>query len=107
MKAKKTKNSSICFTTHCKMKLICGDCFEKIQKMARDNPRNKLFFSELLKFFTFHPFKKRLTATQRKEPTYCVMNCTRFKSNYRSCTGRSSENICSSSGGAQDKGKTG
>jgi len=73
MKAKKTKNSSICFSTHCKMKLICGDCFEKIQKMARDNPRNKLFFSGLLKFFTFHPFKKRLTATQRKEPTYCVM----------------------------------
>jgi hypothetical protein len=26
--------------------------------------------------------------------------------NYSSCTGRSSENICSSSGGAQEKGKT-
>jgi len=26
---------------------------------------------------------------------------------YSSCTGRSSENICSSSGGAQEKGKTG
>jgi len=27
--------------------------------------------------------------------------------NYSSCTGRSSENICSSSGGAQGKGKIG
>jgi hypothetical protein len=32
---------------------------------------------------------------------------TRCKSNYSSCTGRSSENICSSSGGAQEKGKRG
>jgi hypothetical protein len=27
------------------------------------------------------------------------------KSNYSSCTGRSSENICTTSGGAQQKGK--
>jgi hypothetical protein len=33
--------------------------------------------------------------------------CIRYDSNYSSCTGRSSENICSSSGGAQEKGKTG
>jgi hypothetical protein len=32
---------------------------------------------------------------------------TRFESNYRNCTGRNRENICSSSGGAQEKGKTG
>jgi hypothetical protein len=31
----------------------------------------------------------------------------RFESNYSSCTGRSSENICSCSGGAEEKGKTG
>jgi hypothetical protein len=35
------------------------------------------------------------------------IKCTRFQINYSSCTGRSSENICSSSGGAQEKGKTG
>jgi hypothetical protein len=32
---------------------------------------------------------------------------TRFESNCGSCTGKSSENKCSSSGGAQEKGKTG
>jgi hypothetical protein len=32
--------------------------------------------------------------------------CTRFQTNYSSCTGRSSENICRSSGGAQEKEKT-
>ncbi len=32
---------------------------------------------------------------------------TRFESNYSSCTSRSSENTCISSGGAQEKGKTG
>jgi hypothetical protein len=31
----------------------------------------------------------------------------RFESNSSSCTGRSCENICSRSGGAQEKGKTG
>jgi hypothetical protein len=34
------------------------------------------------------------------------IECTRFQTNYSSCTVRSSENICSSSGGAQEKGKT-
>jgi len=34
------------------------------------------------------------------------IKCTRFESNYSSCTGRSSENISSSSGGAQEKEKT-
>ncbi len=33
--------------------------------------------------------------------------CTRFGINYSSCTGKRSENICSSSIGAQEKGKTG
>ncbi len=32
---------------------------------------------------------------------------TRCESNYSSCTGRSSENTCSSSGGAQEKGNRG
>jgi hypothetical protein len=32
---------------------------------------------------------------------------TRFETNYRGCIVRSSENICSSSGGVQEKGKTG
>jgi hypothetical protein len=32
---------------------------------------------------------------------------TKFETNYSSCTVRSSENLCSSSGGAQEKGKTG
>jgi hypothetical protein len=31
----------------------------------------------------------------------------RFKTNYSSFTSRSSENICSNSGGAKEKGKTG
>jgi hypothetical protein len=31
----------------------------------------------------------------------------RFETNYSSCTGKSSENICNSSGGAQEKGKIG
>jgi hypothetical protein len=35
------------------------------------------------------------------------LNWTRFESNYSSCTGRSSENICSRSGGDHEKGKTG
>jgi hypothetical protein len=35
------------------------------------------------------------------------IKCTRFERNYSRCTGRSSENICNSSGGAQEKGKTG
>ncbi len=35
------------------------------------------------------------------------IQCTRFETNYSSCTVRSSENICSSSGGAQENGKTG
>jgi hypothetical protein len=30
----------------------------------------------------------------------------KVRGNYSSCTGRSSENICNSSGGAQEKGKT-
>ncbi len=30
-----------------------------------------------------------------------------LKSNYNSCTGRSSENMCSTSGSAQEKGKRG
>ncbi len=33
------------------------------------------------------------------------ISCTRFESNYSSCTSKSNENICSSSGGAQEKGK--
>jgi hypothetical protein len=33
--------------------------------------------------------------------------CTRFETNYNSCTDRNSEKIGSSSGGAQDNGKTG
>jgi hypothetical protein len=33
------------------------------------------------------------------------ISCSRFERNYSSCTGRSSENICSSSGGAQEKKK--
>ncbi len=35
------------------------------------------------------------------------IQCTRFERNYSSCTGRSSENLCSSSGGAQEKRNTG
>jgi hypothetical protein len=35
------------------------------------------------------------------------ISCTRFESNYSSCTDRSSENISSSSGGAQEKMKEG
>ncbi len=35
------------------------------------------------------------------------IECTRVETNYSSCTVRSSENICSSSGGAHEKGKTG
>jgi hypothetical protein len=35
-----------------------------------------------------------------------VTDLTRFESKYSSCTVRNSENICSSSGGAQEKGKT-
>jgi len=31
----------------------------------------------------------------------------KVRGNYGSCTGRSSENICSSSGGGQEKGKRG
>jgi hypothetical protein len=31
------------------------------------------------------------------------MKCTKFESNYSSCTSRSSENICRSSGGAHEK----
>jgi hypothetical protein len=31
----------------------------------------------------------------------------KVRGNYSSCTGRSSENICSNSGGAQEKGKRG
>jgi hypothetical protein len=34
-----------------------------------------------------------------------AFNAKRFGSNYSSCTGRSSENIYSSSGGADEKGK--
>jgi hypothetical protein len=42
--------------------------------------------------------------------TQCEMlklsiECTRFERNYSSCTGRNSENICSSSAGALDKRK--
>ncbi len=33
------------------------------------------------------------------------ISCTRFETNYSSCTSKSNENICSSSGGAQEKGK--
>jgi len=35
-----------------------------------------------------------------------IIWCTRFETNYNSCTGKSNENICSSSGGAQEKGRT-
>jgi hypothetical protein len=43
---------------------------------------------------------------QRKEILlYLSISCTRFESNYNSCTGGGSENLCSSSEGAQDKGK--
>jgi len=31
------------------------------------------------------------------------ISSSRFERNYSSCTGRSSENLCSSSGGAQEK----
>jgi hypothetical protein len=30
------------------------------------------------------------------------IECTKFERNYSTCTGRSSENICNSSGGAQE-----
>ncbi len=33
------------------------------------------------------------------------IQCTRFESNYSNCTGRSSENVCSSSGGPAKKTK--
>jgi hypothetical protein len=36
-----------------------------------------------------------------------AFNAQRLESIYSSCTGMSSENICSNSGGAQAKGKTG
>jgi hypothetical protein len=40
-------------------------------------------------------------------PSPSPIQCTRLEGNYSSCTSRSSENICSSSGGGQEKGKTG
>jgi hypothetical protein len=36
----------------------------------------------------------------------CI-SCTRFESNYSSCTGRSTETICSNIAGAREKGNTG
>jgi len=49
---------------------------------------------------------KGLTAGKELGISFSI-SCTRLESNYSSCTGRSSENICSSSGGAHEKEKRG
>ncbi len=36
-----------------------------------------------------------------------LIQCTMFETNYSSCTRKSNENIGTSSGGAQERGKTG
>jgi hypothetical protein len=59
----------------------------------------------------FHPLPIPSFSGIRKVRNFLLnlrlKSCIRFESNYSSCTGRSSENICSSSGGAKEKVKTG
>jgi hypothetical protein len=51
--------------------------------------------------------KQRHLNKSQYEMLKLSIQCTRFETNYSSCTHKSSENICSSTGGAQEKGKTG
>jgi hypothetical protein len=61
----------------------------------------------------FHPLSPLSVCPQSNEILFksqyemlkLSIECTRFESNYNSCTGRSSENICNTSGGAQEKRK--
>jgi hypothetical protein len=55
----------------------------------------------------FHPLSPPHSVVSAKKWNSIHLMQTRFESNYSSCTGRSSENICSTSGGGQEKGKTG
>jgi hypothetical protein len=58
------------------------------------------------RLFQWYPQSKKILLNLSMKCWNSAFKCTRFESNYNSCTGRSSENICSSSGGAQGIGKT-
>ncbi len=57
--------------------------------------------------FEWYPQSKEIFIKSQYEMLKLSIQCTRFESNYSSCTGRSSENICSSIEGAQRKGERG
>jgi hypothetical protein len=57
--------------------------------------------------FQWYPQSNENFIKSQYEILKLIIECTRFKTNYSSCIGRSSENICSSIGGAQEKGKRG
>ncbi len=55
----------------------------------------------------YNPYVKKYVWSFLVYYIIIIIWCTRFETNYNSCTSKSNENICSSSGGAQEKGRTG
>ncbi len=56
---------------------------------------------------SFNGIRKVIFIKSPYEMLQLNIECTRLETNYSSCTVRSTEDICSSSGGAHEKGKTG
>jgi hypothetical protein len=57
--------------------------------------------------FQWYPQSEEILLNLNMKCWNSAFNARGFESNYSDCTGRSSENICSISGGAQEKGKSG
>jgi hypothetical protein len=80
--------------------------YKVIRKVTLSSPCLWAYFHPLSPPSVVSPNKGNFIKSQY-EMLNLSIQCTRFESNYNNCTGTISENICSSSGGAQEKGKTG
>ncbi len=88
----------------CSKPALARCCFRKQHVHPHKFPDNRVICKVTLVFgppCTLHPLFQWYL--QSKE---ILLNLIRFQTNYGSCTGNSTENICSSSGGPWDKEKT-
>jgi hypothetical protein len=82
------------------------------QRFSYNKKIGKLTLSSPCLHPGFHPLTPLFSGIRKvRKCQYQMLNlsiqCTRIERNYNSRAGRSSENLCSSSGGAQEKRKTG
>jgi hypothetical protein len=102
---KMPSNTEVCPSMRSILEIsLKSPCLHTVFGWASFNPLTPLFVV---------PYSKEILLNLRMKCRNSVRNAEsqhlkhKFKRNYSSCTGRSSENLCSSNGGAQEKRKTG